>query len=393
MSDYPTRYKPKARHHSSGRVVSDPPPQHLLTKWSAALAEPFVGVTEDGHKVEGLFPIRRTGVSTEPVRRAVQAYLDGLTPEQRAAGTFAIDSEREWRSWSNYSVRVLRHGLMMEQMTPAQRELAQGVLKATLSAAGYVTARDVMRLNETIAEICSNHDAFGELLYWMSVFGTPSETEPWGWQIDGHHLAVNCFVLGDQLVMTPCFMGSEPVYADSGKYQGTRVFRQEEALGLELMRSLSADQRRAAIIADEIPFDTFASCFTDNYRQQRKGVRFADMDATQQANLRKLVALYIGRMRDDHAKVKLSEVEAHLADTWFGWIGGCSDDDTFYYQVYSPVVLIEFDHQPGLALEGDKPTKDHIHTVVRTPNGNDYGRDLLKEHYESAPHSHGHRKR
>src|SRR4051794_16340091 len=129
MPDFPTRYKPKARHHSSGRVVASPPPQHLLAKWSAALAEPFVGVTEDGHKVEGLFPIRRTGVSTEPVRRAVQAYLDGLTPEQRAAGTSAIESEREWRSWSNYSARLFRHGLMMEEMTPAQRTLARDVLE------------------------------------------------------------------------------------------------------------------------------------------------------------------------------------------------------------------------------------------------------------------------
>ncbi len=386
-----TRYKPRARHHSSGRVVANPPPQHLLDKWTKALADPFVGVTEDGHKVSGLFPIRKTGVSTAPIRQSVEEYLSSLSPQQRESGTFPIDDEHEWRSWSNYSVRLFRHGVMMEEMTDAQRELAHGVLKATLSAAGYTTARDVMRLNETIAEICNNWEAFGERLYWMSIFGTPSETEPWGWQIDGHHLAINCFILGDQLVMTPCFMGSEPVYADAGKYQGTRVFEQEEALGLALMNSLSADQRAAAIIAPEIPFDTFASCFTDNYKQQRRGVRYADMNGEQKKRLRELIHLYVHRTRDEHAEVKMEEVERHLDETAFGWIDG--PEGTFYYQVYSPVILVEFDHQPGLALEGDKPTKDHIHTVVRTPNGNDYGRDLLREHYESAPHGHGHRRK
>jgi len=28
------------------------------------------------------------------------------------------------------------------------------------------------------------------------------------------------------------------------------------------------------------------------------------------------------------------------------------------------------------------PTRQHIHTVVRTPNGNDYGKDLLRQHYK-----------
>ncbi len=50
--------------------------------------------------------------------------------------------------------------------------------------------------------------------------GTPSATEPWGWQLDGHHLIINYFVLGDQVVMTPSFFGSEPVIADGRQVQG-----------------------------------------------------------------------------------------------------------------------------------------------------------------------------
>ena len=63
------------------------------------------------------------------------------------------------------------------------------------------------------------------------------------------------------------------------------------------------------------------------------------------------------------------------------------DDAVFYYRIHSPVILIEFDHQPGVALDFDVPTRHHIHTVVRTPNGNDYGKDLLRQHYERHPHN------
>jgi Protein of unknown function (DUF3500) len=87
--------------------------------------------------------------------------------------------------------------------------------------------------------------------------------------------------------------------------------------------------------------------------------------------------------------VKLDEVKRHLADTWFAWMGACDDEvSPFYYRIHSPVVLIEFDHQAPVALEGPERTRNHIHTLVRTPNGNDYGADLLRQHYEHHDHSH-----
>jgi len=49
---------------------------------------------------------------------------------------------------------------------------------------------------------------------------------------------------------------------------------------------------------------------------------------------------------------------------------------------------IEFDHQPGVVFDNTEPSLNHIHTLVRTPNGNDYGRDLLRAHYERHDHSH-----
>jgi hypothetical protein len=67
-------------------------------------------------------------------------------------------------------------------------------------------------------------------------------------------------------------------------------------------------------------------------------------------------------------------------------MGGTDEDSTFYYRVHSPVILVEFDHQRGIVFDNDAPSRHHIHTVVRTPNGNDYGRDLLRQHHARFDH-------
>ena len=197
---------------------------------------------------------RRHGAA-RPVRPPADRRLDPPDPRRRqracwprsppssappSASTIESDA---WRTWSNISPFLVRHGLHLDALSEEQRELALGLLRASLSAAGYQTARDVMRLNHTIAELTGGWDELGEWMYWISLFGTPSETEPWGWQIDGHHLIVNCLVLGDQIVMTPLFMGSEPVVAESGTFAGTSVFEDEEERGYALMQALTPEQQ------------------------------------------------------------------------------------------------------------------------------------------------------
>jgi len=246
-----------------------------------------------------------------------------------------------------------------------------------------------MRLNETLREITGFDDEFGEWLYWLTAFGEPSPDEPWGWQIDGHHLNVNCLVVGDQMVATPTFMGSEPVHARTGKYAGTRVFHKEETRAVELMQSLDDARRAIAIIGQDLPRDVLTSAFRDNYELQYEGLRYTNMSADQRRLLVKLIEANTGRIRRGHAEIWMNEVEGHLDETYFAWIGGTEPDTVFYYRIHSPVLLIEFDHLPGVALEIDEPYRDHIHTVVRTPNGNDYGKDLLRQHYEQFQHENG----
>jgi hypothetical protein len=220
-----------------------------LARADAALAEPFVGITAEGHVEPGLFSLSETGVSTRPIKDAADDFLSSLTKAARTTASFAID-DTAWQRWNNTHPFTMRHGVMLESLTAKQRERALALVQTSLSLRGFETAHDIMKLNHTIGEITEKWDEYGEWLYWLSIFGSPSLDEPWGWQLDGHHLILNCLVVRDQVVMTPMFMGSEPTYAPTGKYAGTRVFEAEEAGGPGVharpVRGSTRDRRRAA---------------------------------------------------------------------------------------------------------------------------------------------------
>jgi hypothetical protein len=182
-------------------------------------------------------------------------------------------------------------------------------------------------------------------------------------------------------------MGSEPVAVDEGRYAGTRVFAVEERDGLALVRALTDAQRAKTVLGAQLPGEVFTAAFRDNVELRYQGIRYGELSSAQQRLLLGLVGTYVGRIRPGHAALKMDEVARHLADTHFAWMGGLEEESVFYYRIHSPVVLIEFDHQRGIALDNDQPARTHIHTVIRTPNGNDYGRDLLRQHHAAFDHS------
>jgi hypothetical protein len=366
-----------------------------------SIQEPFIGITTDGKVIPGLFPLQTTGLSTEPIQRAALGFLEMLTPEQRKFASFEIGSDA-WRRWWNIHPYLMRHGVQLEDLGDQQRQAALRLVEQTLSASGFSTARDVMRLNHTVGEITGSWTEYGEWVYFISVFGQPSSDQPWGWQIDGHHLIVNCFVLGDQISVTPMFLGSEPVIAETGIYKGTSVLQTEQNAGLDLIGALSAEQRTKAILYDSILSTVLppergigadgrvqTAAFRDNIRLPYEGIRATDLSAGQREQLLRLADLYTGKLRQGHAEIWLGAVRQHLDDTHFVWMGGTGKDDVYYYRIHSPVILIEFDHQPGIAFDSVEPIRQHIHTVVRTPNGNDYGMDYLRQHHARFEHVNG----
>ena len=132
------------------------------------------------------------------------------------------------------------------------RDAVMAVLRASMSSRGYELSRDVMRLNRFLGDLVGGPEVMGEWSFTFCLFGAPSASEPWGWQLFGHHLVLSCFVLGEQMVLTPAFWGAEPNYADHGPFKGIHLFQDEERAGLTLMRSFIG---RAAEPRDRPPFD------------------------------------------------------------------------------------------------------------------------------------------
>ncbi|MGB5760586.1 MAG: DUF3500 domain-containing protein [Acidimicrobiales bacterium] len=363
--------------------------------------EPVVGITTDGTVRSGLYELGPTGQSTAAVTDAAMNLLSLLAEDQRQRLVFPLGSA-EQRLWFNIHPNVLRHGLLLEDLPADTRQAALGIVQASLSDRGFQQARDIMRINGLLVALTDRPDEFGEWPYWFSLFGSPSSDEPWGWQIDGHHLNLNCLVLGDRLVITPSFMGSEPCHIHHGPLAGTAVLVLEERSGLDLIRSFDDRQLAEAVLYDSIepghlpkelqhPIDgrMVAGAFQDNATIACQGVRGDGMSDAQQRLLRQLIGSYVGWADDGHAGVQMTEVSEHLDETYFCWMGSRSDDGPFYYRVQSPVVLIEFDHHPGIVFDNPVPSRNHIHSILRAPNGGDYGVDLLSQHYERYDHAHG----
>jgi len=193
-------------------------------------------------------------------------------------------------------------------------------------------------------------------------------------------------------VMTPFFFGSEPVTATSGKYKGVSILQQERNEGLAMLGALSDAQRQQAVLNfSKTGNNNLTEAFKDNVVLDYAGLRAHDLSSASRQRMRDLLHLYVSNMGDGHARVKMDEIDKHIDNTWFAWIGGAQPDSVFYYRIQSPVILIEFDHQRpanlrAFAKDPAKPTQQHIHCVVRTPNGNDYGKDLLRQHYVAHPH-------
>ena len=356
-----------------------------------ALAQPYEGVVTGNGKQRGLFAVEASGISTKPIVEAAQAFLDRLSTPQKIRTQFAID-DREWRRWSNVDNAIyMRNGVSLKELDAGGRAAARAILNTSLSVKGLALSQAIMKTDQTLREINGGSEFLDEELYFFTIMGVPSETEPWGWQLDGHHIVINYFVMGDQVVMTPTFLGAEPAVTTTGKYAGNEVLQEEQNAGLAFMQSLSPAQQMAATLdARKTKDDMRAGANADNLVLDFAGLKASNMTAAQRNQLLRLTGLFVNNMKEGHAKIRMDQVAAHMDETYFSWVGTAADDAVFYYRIHSPVILIEFDHQIPIGTTsvnlGKTPIRDHIHVIIRTPNGNDYGKDLLGQHLRAHAH-------
>ena len=353
--------------------------------------KPFVGMTTDGEPMQSLFGLADEGFDATSSTQAAKEYLDGLDPDERGRAASPIDSA-DWQLWTNAFLTFPEHGLRLQDLDEHKRDAALAVIRASLSGVGYRRVRGAMRLNRELGEFLGAYlDTLTEFSYWFTVFGDPSTEEPWGWQLAGHHVDVHCFIVGRQVVLTPTFLGAE--------FRSEQVFEEHRVKALEFMESMSSAQRARAVLHRSIfsadlpaelggPVDGRhrAGAGQDNLILPYEGLQGDSLSAGQKDLLRALVDPYIDLLADGPNQARRDQIADRIDDSWFAWIGGSQSNSPFYYRVHSPVVLVEYDNHPGIFLDNDEPEPFHVHTIVRTPNGGDYGKDLLAQHY--AQHHH-----
>jgi hypothetical protein len=265
-------------------------------------------------------------------------------------------------------------------MTPQQQELGRALLRAGLSQQGLIKATNIMFvIEQVLGELENDATRRDPGLYHLTIFGNPQRS-PWGWRVEGHHLALN-FVVGanDVVSVTPNFFGSNPAEVPQGAHKGLRTLAGEEDLGRQLATSLSEEQRRTGLIAADAP----SEIITGNSRKAEPiepfGIPASKLTKSQQELLLSLIREYVFRFRSEVAEKDLRKIQnAGLERIYFAWAGRLERGKGHYYRIQGPTFLMEYDNTQNDA--------NHIHTVWRDFE-NDFGEDLLRRHYEQVPHA------
>ncbi|HEY9420334.1 MAG TPA: DUF3500 domain-containing protein, partial [Thermoanaerobaculia bacterium] len=327
------------------------------------------------------------GDATAQVVAATEAFLATLNDAQREQASFAFDDELKRLNWSNLPVPVVpRNGVALDDMTEEQQQAAMAVLQAALSEEGYQKTVGIMVADQALAnEVDGGELRFGIDRYLVTIFGTPSETEPWMLQFGGHHLGLNLTVSGEDNVLTPSFTGVQPseytldqagdltAFEPAGVLPaGTvRPMADENDLAFELINALEGQQQEEAILDYEVS-DLVLGADQDVRVLEPEGISASEMTANQRAQLLILVREWAGIANELAAEERMSEIEANLDQTYFAWSGPTTNGESVYYRITGPTLHIEFAYAqaplPGGYL--------HIHSVYRDPT-NDYGEQTI----------------
>jgi hypothetical protein len=323
---------------------------------------------------------RKSPQSTEQAASDMAAAAtnlwNALTADQQSKAGFSFDDE-ERLNW--HFIPKARKGLTVKDMTPAQRALAHAFLSSAMSHKGYLKAVTIMSLDEILKVIENGKGPTRDPeLYYFSVFGKPGGSETWGWRVEGHHVSLNFTIVnGKGVAAGPIFFGANPAEVRDGPRKGLRVLGEEEDLGRALVKSLSDDQRKAAIIdAKAAPKDIISFNKRHAMLLDPPGISYGQLNDEQKKQLVALVSDYADRLRSDLAADDVARIaEAGWDNVKFAWAGGLEPGQGHYYRLQGPTFLIEFDNTQNDA--------NHIHSVWRDLT-RDWGEDLLGKHYAEA---------
>jgi hypothetical protein len=328
--------------------------------------------------------------SSSAMATAATKFLAGLTPEQRAKAALPFEGDERFKWHFVPSPPTFeRQGILIKDMSEAQRKAAHDLLKAGLSQRGYLTASSIMDLETVLGTLeAAERAAAGRqgggivrdpVRYFVTVFGNPSGHDPWGWRVEGHHVSLHFTVVNGTLVASsPSFFGSNPAEVREGPKKGLRILGAEEDGARTLLQALDATQRAKAIFDPKAPGDMITMANVDINPLSPVGITADALNPSQRDLLMKLIEVYTGFMAPDIAADRTAKLKkAGIEKIGFAWAGEMEKGKKHYYRIQGPTFLVEYDNTQN---DGN-----HVHSVWRDFQG-DFGRDLLREHLKSTPH-------
>jgi hypothetical protein len=307
--------------------------------------------------------------------------IQSFTPEQSALACFPFN-DPERLNW--HFIPRVRKGLILKNFTSSQKILLLSLLQSALSVSGASQAQHIMDFEDIVFQLESSIIPPSETTkiqairekrdpqkYFLSFFGSPSDSTTWAWRWEGHHLSVNITIQNCKILsVTPLFMGANPAEVRSGSHEGLRILGKEEDLARQLLTSFSSTQSQQALYDPTPPKEMVSEALTAVSPLSPQGISRSHLSAEQQSLLDSIILLYLNRLHPKIASTYINKCSESTA-IYFAWAGSSLIREGHYYRIQTPDFLIEFNNTQNNA--------NHCHSVFREFKG-DFAQQTLSEH-------------
>lgn len=307
------------------------------------------------------------------------AFINSLNEEQKSVAMldFGDPLKDKWH-YIPHSM-FIREGISLKELQPKQKKLLFNLLEASLSESGYNKTLKIIDLENVLAELSGDSIYRDSEKYYATFYGNPETDKIWSWSFEGHHISLNFTISKGKTSIAPRFFGANPATISSGPRKGERTLNKEDDYGLELVKTLNQNQKQKAILKTVLFKDIVTKNKSEVSPLKTVGISFKDLNKSQQALLLKLINVHIESMPEKDASIRMKNIKKeNFNNIYFAWSGTTEVNKPHYYRIQGKSFLVEFDNLQNNAT--------HIHVVWRDFNG-DFGRDLIKEHYNEA-HQH-----
>lgn len=340
---------------------------------AAVILLPCSALAHEGHKqsdyvsessrIVGTYSPEVRSHSATAMAAAAKAFVASLDESQRQKVLEELTSA-ERTKWTNLPQRSGNGGLALGKCNEEQMKAFCNLMATLLSKEGYDKICHVMLADDQLLEGGNPRPGFGTEDFFVVLFGDPSASEPWGFQLDGHHLGLNLSIQGDKITLAPSHTGAQPVKFNIGDKE-IRPLAAENDVAFQLIASLNEEQRRSAILSDSK--GNLAAGPGNDEIPKLNGVSCDTFTAPQLKLLEQLIFEWVGILPSEPAQLRMDALKQEFSQMKFGWRGGTTNGAAIYYSIQSPTLLIEYAAQD--------PQANHIHTIYRDPT-NAYGKQL-----------------